>query len=170
MPLKDIFVLLQQEYPKLEAFTEGTAARLSGMGEFFSSIFLVVRFSDFSYFRTGQGCVVIRPRDNGQEGSFPLKEIPTLTTWMARVSCNLLLNRADRQSLLIRLGVMPNTEEAQKKRVEKAQAAAALAAGHGAAAGGAAAAEAPVEEEADGVAAEDSGSEDGEGAGDEQDM
>lgn len=80
------------------------------------------------HFEIGQGCVVLQARPTGQEGSLPLKEPPLLTTWMARVSCNLLLNKADRQSLLIRLGVDLKTAELVQKRIEKAQTAQAMAA------------------------------------------
>lgn len=73
------------------------------------------------------GCVVIRAKNSeGEEGSLPLKEPPLLATWMARVSCNLLLNKADRKSLLVRLGVDVTDKEQLERK--KAKAAATLAA------------------------------------------
>jgi hypothetical protein len=79
---------------------------------------------------------------------------------MARVSCNLLLNKADRQSLLVRLGVDVSNSETYRKRLEKAQAAAANAAGANASGAGEVEAEMLDGEDEDEAASDANGSAD----------
>ncbi|KAI9022539.1 S-adenosyl-L-methionine-dependent methyltransferase [Hyaloraphidium curvatum] len=101
VPAQDVLMLLQTDYPMVTALSESTAAKLDAMG---------------------QGCVILQSRTRGGDGALLLQEPPLLVVWRAKVSCNLLLNKTDRRSLLVRLGVDVTDEAVMQKKLARTQA------------------------------------------------